>query len=109
MCLKFFRWIANSLYPDQKPHSVVSDLGLHCISGLSVPILRSLILVLIDPLLSLDSVCVIHVLVLKKISYYISGELDPERMGSGIQYGDASLRRLQKQQAASKKPPCPCS
>lgn len=23
-----------------------------------------------------------------------SGELDPERMGSGIQYGDAALRQL---------------
>ena len=23
---------ANSGYPDQKPHSVASDLGLHCLS-----------------------------------------------------------------------------
>ncbi|XP_013394287.1 ras-related protein Rab-4B [Lingula anatina] len=37
-----------------------------------------------------------------------SGELDPERMGSGIQYGDASLRRLNRQQQSGKKPDCAC-
>ena len=36
-----------------------------------------------------------------------TGELDPERMGSGIQYGDGSLRRLQKQQTKT-RPDCPC-
>lgn len=36
------------------------------------------------------------------------GELDPERMGSGIQYGDASLRRLQRQQQSQKRPDCGC-
>uniref|UniRef100_A0A8U8BXJ5 Uncharacterized protein n=1 Tax=Geospiza parvula TaxID=87175 RepID=A0A8U8BXJ5_GEOPR len=29
-----------------------------------------------------------------------SGELDPERMGSGIQYGDASLRQLRQPRGA---------
>lgn len=39
----------------------------------------------------------------------ITGELDPERMGSGIQYGDASLRRLNRQQQQQqKRPDCPC-
>lgn len=39
----------------------------------------------------------------------IAGELDPERMGSGIQYGDASLRRLNRQQAQqSRRPDCSC-
>ena len=28
----------------------------------------------------------------------VIGELDPERMGSGIQYGDSTLRRLHQQQ-----------
>ncbi len=38
----------------------------------------------------------------------ISGEVDPERMGSGIQYGDASLRRLQRQQAQNQNSDCAC-
>lgn len=29
-----------------------------------------------------------------------SGELDPERMGSGIQYGDAALRQLRSPRRA---------
>ena len=34
-----------------------------------------------------------------------TGELDPERVGSGIQYGDAMLRRLnQRQQPRASKP-----
>jgi len=35
-----------------------------------------------------------------------SGELDPDRMGSGIQYGDAVLRRVQlhKQTSSTKRP-----
>ncbi|XP_052827864.1 ras-related protein Rab-4B isoform X1 [Octopus bimaculoides] len=37
-----------------------------------------------------------------------SGELDPERMGSGIQYGDASLRRLHRQQQQTQRPDCAC-
>lgn len=30
------------------------------------------------------------------IAVHFKGELDPERMGSGIQYGDASLRQLRQ-------------
>ncbi|KAK2192936.1 hypothetical protein NP493_20g08043, partial [Ridgeia piscesae] len=37
-----------------------------------------------------------------------SGELDPERMGSGIQYGDASIRRLNRLQTSQKRPECAC-
>ncbi|WAR19838.1 RAB4B-like protein [Mya arenaria] len=36
-----------------------------------------------------------------------SGELDPERMGSGIQYGDGSLRRMKKTETKS-RPDCAC-
>ena len=32
--------MANSVDPDQMPHSAASDLGLHCLQRLSVPILR---------------------------------------------------------------------
>lgn len=39
-----------------------------------------------------------------------TGELDPERIGSGIQYGDTSLRNLQNPQQGGnrtfKKPDC---
>lgn len=35
-----------------------------------------------------------------------SGEMDPERLGSGIQYGNASLRRLNRQHT---QPAQPCS
>lgn len=39
----------------------------------------------------------------------IVGELDPERIGSGIQYGDASLRRLTRhQQRQSRSLDCSC-
>lgn len=31
---------------------------------------------------------------------FSSGELDPERMGSGIQYGDAALRQLRSPRRA---------
>ena len=31
--------MANSVDPDQMPHSVASDLGLHCLPKLSLPIL----------------------------------------------------------------------
>nr|XP_057935674.1 ras-related protein Rab-4B isoform X5 [Doryrhamphus excisus] len=39
-----------------------------------------------------------------------SGELDPERMGSGIQYGDASLRQLRQPRGsiAQNKQHCGC-
>lgn len=38
-----------------------------------------------------------------------SGDLDPERMGSGIQYGDASLRRLNRAQGTtSVRRDCSC-
>ncbi|KAG7278378.1 hypothetical protein CRUP_024623 [Coryphaenoides rupestris] len=39
-----------------------------------------------------------------------SGELDPERMGSGIQYGDASLRQLRQPRGApaQNKQQCNC-
>lgn len=39
-----------------------------------------------------------------------SGELDPERMGSGIQYGDASLRQLRQPRGGQPptRPPCSC-
>ncbi|XP_065715495.2 ras-related protein Rab-4B isoform X2 [Patagioenas fasciata] len=38
-----------------------------------------------------------------------SGELDPERMGSGIQYGDASLRQLRQPRGGQPAPRPPCS
>lgn len=37
-----------------------------------------------------------------------TGELDPERMGSGIQYGDASLRQLRQPRSAQAVAPQPC-
>ncbi|XP_022245484.1 ras-related protein Rab-4B isoform X1 [Limulus polyphemus] len=37
-----------------------------------------------------------------------TGELDPERIGSGIQYGDASFRRLNRQQQQQRRPECSC-
>ncbi|XP_028637476.1 ras-related protein Rab-4B [Grammomys surdaster] len=37
-----------------------------------------------------------------------SGELDPERMGSGIQYGDISLRQLRQPRSAQAVAPQPC-
>ncbi|XP_076359275.1 ras-related protein Rab-4B-like isoform X2 [Tachypleus tridentatus] len=36
------------------------------------------------------------------------GELDPERVGSGIQYGDVSLRRLNRQHQQQRHPNCSC-
>lgn len=41
------------------------------------------------------------------ISLYI-GELDPERIGSGIQYGDATLRRLNQGQSQRPKAGAEC-
>ncbi|XP_064296156.1 LOW QUALITY PROTEIN: ras-related protein Rab-4B-like, partial [Phalacrocorax carbo] len=38
-----------------------------------------------------------------------SGELDPERMGSGIQYGDASLRQLRQPRGAQAQSRQQCS
>ena len=38
-CLKTTGWVANSIDPDQMPHSVVTDLSLHCLLR-HVPILR---------------------------------------------------------------------
>ena len=35
-----------------------------------------------------------------------SGQLDPEKMGSGIQFGDSSLRKLSS--PASDSSGCPC-
>ncbi|KAH8298415.1 hypothetical protein KR044_002437 [Drosophila immigrans] len=37
-----------------------------------------------------------------------TGELDPERIGSGIQYGGAALRNLQTRQRSINKPDCTC-
>ena len=33
-------WVANSVDPDQMQHSAASDLSLHCLLSLSVPIFR---------------------------------------------------------------------
>lgn len=33
-----------------------------------------------------------------------TGELDPERIGSGIQFGDAALRGLQNKQRSATRP-----
>jgi len=38
----------------------------------------------------------------------VQGELDPERIGSGIQYGDTALRRLSRQQRTERRPDCSC-
>ena len=32
--------MANSVDPDQTPHVAASDLGLHCLQRLSIPILK---------------------------------------------------------------------
>lgn len=37
-----------------------------------------------------------------------TGELDPERIGSGIQYGDATLRRLNQGQSQRPKAGAEC-
>ncbi|XP_022251314.1 ras-related protein Rab-4B-like [Limulus polyphemus] len=37
-----------------------------------------------------------------------TGELDPERIGSGIQYGDTALRRLNRQHQHQRRPDCSC-
>lgn len=37
-----------------------------------------------------------------------TGELDPERIGSGIQYGDSALRGLQNKQRKAQQPDCGC-
>ena len=39
-CLKTAGGVANSVDPDQMPHSVSSNPGLHCLPDLSVPVLR---------------------------------------------------------------------
>jgi len=41
-------------------------------------------------------------------AFLCTGELDPERMGSGIQYGDTSTRRIQREQQQIRKPDCSC-
>ena len=35
-----FGWVVNNIDPDQIPHSVASDLGLHCLLKSGVQILR---------------------------------------------------------------------
>ena len=42
MCLKYCWKVANSVDPDQTPHIVASDLGLHCLLR---PICPNIILV----------------------------------------------------------------
>ncbi|XP_055906412.1 ras-related protein Rab-4A [Eupeodes corollae] len=37
-----------------------------------------------------------------------TGELDPERIGSGIQYGGAALRNLENRQRSVNRPDCGC-
>ena len=42
-------------------------------------------------------------------SHSNAGELDPDRMGSGIQYGDARLRRYNNlEKESSEKKSCNC-
>ena len=35
--LKTARWSANSVYPDQTPHKVATDIGLHCLHRFACP------------------------------------------------------------------------
>lgn len=46
----------------------------------------------------------------QSLSFGLEGELDPERMGSGIQYGDASLRQLRQPRGTTtqNKQQCNC-
>ena len=39
---------------------------------------------------------------------FLAGELDPDRMGSGIQYGDPSLRRTIRPGKQEERPKCAC-
>ncbi len=38
----------------------------------------------------------------------VIGELDPDRVGSGIQYGNAQLRKVSQGPQQSKKEKCSC-
>ena len=40
--------------------------------------------------------------------FFIAGELDPERMGSGIQFGDRSLRKHTSERRSQKQSDCSC-
>ena len=40
--------------------------------------------------------------------HLLSGELDPDRMGSGIQYGDPSLRRTIRPGKQDERQKCAC-
>lgn len=51
------------------------------------------------------------VLVVTFVYFWFAGELDPERMGSGIQYGDTSVRRMPKENTfgpSGNRPDCAC-
>jgi len=37
-----------------------------------------------------------------------TGQIDPEKMGSGIQYGDSSLRKMQKAGEGQSEKDCAC-
>ena len=41
--------------------------------------------------------------------FAFSGELDPERIGSGIQYGDATMHRLKNSSSQRPKLPAECA
>lgn len=41
--------------------------------------------------------------------YFVSGELDPEQIGSGIQYGDATSRRLNREGNTGKRVNADCA
>ena len=61
--------MTNSVDHDQMLHSASSDLGLHCFKGLSVPILRIIMVGTIRYFFSLYIFC-LHFLIKQQINFY---------------------------------------
>ena len=56
----------------------------------------------------IEAGCVECIFIYTYIKCSCLGELDPERMGSGIQYGDRSLRKLTTDRRPRKQSDCSC-
>ena len=83
-----------------------SNHSIYCIV-ISSKILKSSINA--TQLFCINVVVVFSIPFIKKLNVlFNTGELDPERIGSGIQYGDATLRRLNQGQSQRPKPGAEC-
>lgn len=100
LCWNYLVQIHLLLQPNLETNCVVIIIKRTWLK-LQEKMIQVIIMHLFNPVLSVKLGCIICMWsIFLWLFCFSSGELDPERMGSGIQYGDAALRQLRSPRRA---------